>query len=154
MEITTYIAVYGAVISTIALGWNIYKQATNGPKLVGSAISGADIPRSFWDRSDKGILLRVMNRGNAETTIQRICLQSFAGSLGFARRRIYAERELGEGVQGNVPPHTLSAGAEFCCCVPQEQYVGQSCATRLYFCVSHSMSDRPLYVRVLPIKGE
>ena len=156
MDVTIYIAIYGAVISTIALGWNIYKQATSGPKLVGFTTNDTNAygKQGFFSPREQGVLLRVMNRGNVETTIQHICLRSFRDRIGFARRIIFAELELGYDVKGNRPPHILSAGTEFCCWMPQEQYVGQSRATRLYFCVFHSMSDKPKYVRVWPIKDE
>jgi hypothetical protein len=156
MEITTYIAVYGAVISTIALGWNIYKQATNGPKLVAFAASNADFRGEQVSVSlyGLGIILRVMNRGNAETTVQKIGLRSFHSGFDFVRGRICAEPALPHVMKGDVPPYPLPAGAEFRYWIPQEQYVGLSRVTRLYFYVVHSMSDKPMYVRVWPIKDE
>jgi len=61
MSLTTYIAVYGAILSTIAIGWNIYNNLQDRPKVkvtgkfgfFGSS-KGAEGPFFFVKAVNKG----------------------------------------------------------------------------------------------------
>ncbi len=79
MNLTDYIALYGAVLSTIAIGWNIYNNSQDKPKikvisyfgLIGSS-RGAEGPFFF---------IKVINKGKRSVHLSSFGLRSGEGDL-------------------------------------------------------------------------
>ena len=89
MDGTLLIALWGAIVATIVLIWDIYKWATDGPKLVlvvdpsvvfprGADHPGGDLPQ---------IAVTVTNVGHGRTTLTDLSLVRYPSLLAWLRRK-------------------------------------------------------------------
>ncbi|MBU0460636.1 MAG: hypothetical protein KJ771_07565 [Nanoarchaeota archaeon] len=71
MNSTTLVAVYGAFLSTIAIGWNIYNNLQDKPKIKVSAKFG------FMSDNEKIFLfIKAINKGRRPITLSSVGLRS------------------------------------------------------------------------------
>ena len=155
METTVLIALYGAALSTIVAGWSFYQWWRSGPKLVCSVEPNSTGQRSVYEpRRDNDIRLSIFNRGDSETTIINVCIQSFSGRLRYLCRRYSTCLIPGDRYSGDALPFRIAPGGTFQCWVAQDGLAEQSHNQRLYFCISHSMADRRVFVRVQPFEDK
>ena len=77
-ELTGWIALYGAILSTIALFWNIYNEFKLRPRLefyadIGQLVDAPD--------SRKRLILQFINRGQRPAVVFHIGYEQKEGSL-------------------------------------------------------------------------
>lgn len=152
METTIVIALYGAALSTLVAGWNIYLWFSSGPNLKGIASSNMEILGTGLVDKNIYISFLVSNRGNADTTITHVGFQLFEGWLNYIRRKAAQTGLVTHPTIGDVVPKRLAPGGEFRGFMLQNNdFEEWSHLYRFYVCVWHSMSDKPLRIRLGPI---
>jgi hypothetical protein len=149
MNITIYIAIYGAGLSTALAIFEFYKWWTRGPKLVGTAtanmrmVGGGVIDDNFY------VSLMLSNRGNAETTITGVTVKCYGCGIKWRHGPVAV---VNRQMQGYALPYKLREGGEFRCLFEQTPQIEEwSRKYRTYLCVWHSMSDKPKRFRLQPI---
>jgi|WetSurMetagenome_2_1015567.scaffolds.fasta_scaffold60446_2 hypothetical protein len=155
MEITPYIAVYGAVISTIALAWNIYRQITSGPKLIGSIVPVSSEFIAPLMGVDACFDLVVSNRGHAETVITNIVILCYKSRLDRWRGKYVKQATILSSPPKYDLPYKIGLGHEFRCRLSLDaELKGWMQKYRAFVCVWHSMGDRPVHYRLKPIQDK
>jgi hypothetical protein len=79
LDLTTFLAILGAVTGTSALFWDFYKWRTSGPRLKVEALSGyiAATPNPVMQQGKTYTLVSVTNRGDRPTTLEQVSGQYF-----------------------------------------------------------------------------
>jgi hypothetical protein len=73
MDLTIYIAIYGAILSTIAVGWNIYNNSQDRPRIEIKANFGFMLP----DNGGKTFLfIKAINHGKRSIYLSSFGLRS------------------------------------------------------------------------------
>ena len=152
-EITTVLAVWGAVVSTSTLAWNLWKWRQEKPKIVARATTfGPDDP--------VGIRFEVRNRGGRPTTIEEVRLFAYQpGAMGLLRMKSFTEYLGAIYPDATKLPHPLGPGALWTADIPIEEEhrlgfdQGERVALikqkRLHFSITCAHSDRCLTGTVL-----
>ena len=69
MDLTTFIAIYGALLSTIAVGWNIYNASQDKPKIRVITnfgfMNGSNLKKIF-------LFIKAINKGRRPTTLSLV----------------------------------------------------------------------------------
>lgn len=82
--LTTIVAIWGAVAGTIALAWDFYKWRVSGSKIIIEAADGNKIFSAKGAIDDKTYVnVRVINRGDKPTTLDRIAIQTYKNHSWF-----------------------------------------------------------------------
>ena len=68
METTSIIAIYGAILSTIAIGWNIYNNLQDRPKIEVKASIGFFTP----DTSKTFFFVKAINKGKRPISLSSV----------------------------------------------------------------------------------
>ena len=153
MNTTNLIAIYGAVLSTVVAGWNIYKQVTRGPKLVGSVTPNMNEFDATLLGVNSCVDLILSNRGNAETTITNVVVLCYKNRLDRWGRKYSKRATITRSPPRYKLPYKLGTGHEFRCLLLQDAELEEWSRKYLsYLCVCHSMSNRPVHFRLMPIK--
>ena len=119
MEITLIdiLAVWGAVVGTGVLIWDIYKHKTSGARVILTMQSNMMF-YGFPDRDGKThIVFEVVNRGNRPCTIESAFILHFKTSLRYAVYRLFRRRRRADeslfvkapGISNDIP-HVLNPG--------------------------------------------
>jgi len=74
MNLTDYIALYGAILSTIAIGWNIYNNLQDKPKVKVTAKFG--FTSSTTGNSGDLLIVTAVNKGKMSVYLSSIGLRS------------------------------------------------------------------------------
>ena len=72
METTSIIAIYGAILSTIAIGWNIYNNLQDRPKIKVKASIGFFTP----DTKKTFFFIKIINNGKRSAYLSSVGLRS------------------------------------------------------------------------------
>jgi hypothetical protein len=82
--LTTIVAIWGAVAGSIALAWDFYKWRISGPKIIIEAADGNKIFSTMGALDNKTyVTVRVINRGDKPTTLDRIAVQTYKNHSWF-----------------------------------------------------------------------
>src|SRR5947209_8348725 len=81
--LTIMMAVYGAVVATAVLAWDVYKWKTSGrPKLSAAATGNFvildEVKRVGKERATNHVSVKVSNVGDKDTTLHIVALQYYA----------------------------------------------------------------------------
>jgi len=95
MSLTSYIAVYGAILSTIAIGWNIYNNLQDRPKVKVTGKFG-------FMTSSKGaeghfFFVKAVNKGRRSVHLSSVGLRSGDEDIMIVHRMTGLPHELKEG---------------------------------------------------------
>src|SRR3989344_5307327 len=74
MNLTDYIALYGAILSTIAIGWNIYNNLQDKPKIKVTAKFG--FTSSVTGINGPLLIVKVVNKGKRSVYLSSMGLRS------------------------------------------------------------------------------
>lgn len=87
--LTLSVALYGALVATVVLIWDVWKWAHEGPRLEMSASADmAVVKRSFWaGPPNRVVKFAVYNKGDRATTLTTATYQVYDGWLAMLRRR-------------------------------------------------------------------
>jgi hypothetical protein len=149
MDKLDYVAVYAAVVSTIVLVWDIYKWATQGPKIhfeVYTKKRPADYEHPRL--ADDPLIVIATNRGDRPTTITSVTLRCYSNIwTALLRRPMESLRFLAR--EESPIPHELAPGAVWKFIARQEPKIVRMAATGLLYCtLEHSFSSRIVRRRV------
>jgi hypothetical protein len=154
VTLTTQIAIYAAVLSTIVFVWNVFVWWRTGPRLKVSASSNMKMFGPGVSDDSTYIVTNVSNVGTQQTTITHV--------VGFVYRNRWArfrnKRSETFVVNHTMPayplPYVLPAGQTFMSMALQDEAVEKrSRDGLLYVGIIHSFRARPVLARVHPIKS-
>ena len=133
---------WGAAVATAVLGWDVYKWATTGPRLVVKATPNMQDPSDPTET--KNIFVEVVNRGDRLTTITHLGFYSYKTIFHrLARRRNPAvgliPRPAGPGL-----PFELEPGKRWAGLADQAGVFGQHSDGLVFAVIVHSGSSREL----------
>ncbi|MGA7675108.1 MAG: hypothetical protein WCA78_08690 [Rhizomicrobium sp.] len=153
MDTTALIALYGAGLSTVIAGLNIYQWWTRGPKLIGSVVSNmGDFQRVLLGGNAR-VELILSNRGNVETTITNLCQLGYENYLRYWLGHRKKQATIQSSPENYELPYKIGPGQEFHCSLLLDYELGEWTQKYLtYLCVYHSMADKPIHLRLMPIK--
>lgn len=145
------IAVYAAVVGTLALGWDVFKWWSGDASFAIKIGTNMIDPTDPEPRKPK-LAFEVSNRGKTPTTITHIVVKGYRSVLhrfvGRAAVEAFIPRP---GI--TAVPYELQPGGRFIATSKQtDQIVGWSQNYKLYGGVYHSHSKRPLLARIRPLK--
>jgi hypothetical protein len=171
--VTRWLAVFGAIVSASAMGWNIVEYALSGPRLrlevlPDMALAGPGLTQA--QREATHVSFRATNRGARPTTLYTYCFLWFETGwddfywrcreiLGFApaaRRDSSAQAFVVSPATTQPLPHLLNPGAIWMGRADQDADADRLMSTgRLYGYIYHS-GGRPARARirrrVIPMK--
>lgn len=150
MDASAWAAWYAAGVATLIGGWDIYKWASDGPKLRVSVVS--DMLLVGGDAAErKFIRVSVANTGSKSTTLTTLGLFAFKNRWEKFRRRptdafvvnlIHFNR--------HELPFQLQTGVQWDGCLAQENDLVTLASKRdLYLVVHFSHSDKPLLKQIV-----
>jgi hypothetical protein len=147
------LAIYGAVVATTSIAWQIFTWWHKGAKLRGHAVPNMiEIGGNVRDGKTY-IGLDVSNIGDAPTTITHVVLMGYHNRFSRLLRRTEVKAAVVTHNLAQTIPYTLAAGGRFMSRVIQEPKIEQwSRDYCLYMGVFHSMRRRPYLVRVKQIE--
>jgi hypothetical protein len=157
MDTTDYAAIYAAVLSTVVAGWNIYKQVTSGPKLVGFVTSGMTTPA--YPLGNKFIAISISNRGSGETTLAGISVVCYKKRIISWQRKTVKQAVITPklDVLADRLPHKLGPGDEFRTFFEQNNVIEDWSRKYIsYLCIWHSMNNNPvkIFLKSIQIKSQ
>lgn len=148
-DVSSFVAWWGAVLSTIVFGWDIYKYVHAGPKIhftVLTSMQTIDMPAY---EGKTVIMAKATNRGDRPTTNTNWGYLYFR-HRPFMRNRIPDKAAVITIQAGGQPlPFELKPGGQWVGLTVQTSEV-EEWATHgtLYMVLSHSHSEKPLRQRV------
>ena len=147
---TLVIAVYAALVSTVAVVWDFFKWKTAGPKLAATLATGMKVfggPSRYGD--DTLMTLTVTNRGDRPTTITHMTLHRYTSRWGALRRRAVENWFVPSPSDSQPLPFVLRPGAVWIGLAQQAPELEELAAGGLLFVgVLHSHAKRALLCRV------
>jgi hypothetical protein len=147
MSTTSVVAWWGAILSTIVFGWDIYKYRTAGPKLrftVQPDMKTINVPTY---EGKTVMMARVTNYGDRPTTITNLCYEYFEKK----RKKIpdKAAVILTPSVERPLP-FELKAGGVWNGVAVQDAEVKEWATTGiLEMILYHSHSEKPIRQRIV-----
>lgn len=112
MELTLWIAAYGAVLSSIVFGWNLYRDLTDRGRLdvSPSVVQIVNVPGTVPDNPDWKLHLRVTNTGRRQVWITNIGgrMTTDEGFVLVARNRLPMKLEPGQLIDEAPPADEIS----------------------------------------------
>ena len=151
--LTTVLAVWGAVVSTVTLIWNLWKWRQEKPQIV--------VRASTWGvDANMGIRFEIRNRGGRPTTVEDIRLVTYQdGIAGLLRMRAHVEYLAPKYGKTIKLPVVLASGAVWTADIPMEDEGRGRFETgrqelieagRLYFKVVCAHTDRRVVGKIVP----
>lgn len=148
MDASTVAAWWGAGVATSVLMWDVFKFARTGPRLTVTVVPGTIAIPADPTFPPTMIMVKVVNRGDAPTTITTLCGESYAG-LGERLRRKGQSFVVMAPVGGPGLPFPLGPGQEWVGCLNQADVVAKMGSDGLLYCgVAHTMRSKPVHRRV------
>ena len=147
------VAIYAAALSTCVAIWNFYQWWVKGPKLTGYLSPNMSVLGGFVPDEKSYVVLTVINRGDATTTITNLGLLGYSSWLNYLRGKPAKAGVIQPGGSLSSPvPSQLAPGHEFKgFAIQDSDLVEWSKAQLLFMCVWHSMSNKPFRVRIDPV---
>ena len=118
-EITTIVALYAAVISTIAVGWHIYTFLRSGVRLEIDLTPNMQLFIGSRLGEEKFIKMNISNVGGQPTTLQNVVIFGYKNRLSYIRNK--------HSYSGVVPMHD-----QYTPPLPHLLELGSTWATRLF----------------------
>ena len=151
---TTFLAIWGAIMGTLAIAWDVYKWMTRGPKLrvtVSPNMKMLPDPRRVPTDPNVYVLVRVANVGTSKTTITHLGVSSYKSIWKQIIRRPETQGiVLRQHPLSNPIPKVLDVGEEWTgVIVRNQELVDLGKNHRLFSCVYHSSSDQPALKRII-----
>lgn len=160
MSATDIIAIYGAVVATGVLLWDIYKwRRTERVRLVGRVMTNAIVVGGYspTDRNTKYVCLTVDNRGHLNCTITHFVIIHYKSLLDqFRGKPDFQALVNTHGGQGNDVPYELRPGGKsfMGTALQTKEIEDLSRKGRLYIAIIHTLADKPFRVRLKAIKSD
>ena len=107
------IAIYGAVVSTLVLIWDIYKWKNKGPKIIGRIMSDMIGLNSPEYKDKKLTLVNVTNTGDNPTTITHLSLKFYKSKIKKLFKKSTQTMLIGTPSISYPIPHVLKPGLEW-----------------------------------------
>jgi hypothetical protein len=146
------VAVYGAIMATLSMAWNIFTWRHKDAKLRGAATSNMILVGGDIDDRNTYISMSVYNVGDAPTTITNVVLFGYRNRVRRWLRRTQDKAAIVNHSLAQPIPYVTPGGGRFMSRVIQDTEVeAWSREYCLYLGVCHSMSRRPFLMRVKPI---
>jgi hypothetical protein len=146
------IALYGAVVATIAVGWQIYTWLHAGPRLyVTTTPNMMSVGGSAGEQGKKVILTEVVNRGDRPTTITNLCMEGHPLLWASICRKgqpptFYVIKEPSTT---QVIPYKLEPGDRWLGAADQTAaIIKMTREGRVFFVLYHSHADKGIKVRI------
>lgn len=161
-KVTSIVAWWGAILSTIVLLWDIYKWKTSGPRLKIDITPNMQYFEQGTGRVDDKdyIVLNISNIGQRLTTITHVGMQFFESHLMKVLRKPKASFIVPTPNQHFATPHKLDAGTTWMASIVQTDDLVEMTRKGILDClVYYSQSNKPLRKRVIiaqrnPIKDK
>jgi hypothetical protein len=131
-NVTTFLAWWGAVVSTAVLAWDVYKwRKTGHPKLVVRA--NGNLQDAHSNNPQKYIAIKVTNIGDKPTTLVLITFRYYRTKPNRWRKNKSEQRGLFQPLRATADlPYKLDVGSEWSCIVYQTEEL-EKMATEGYF---------------------
>ena len=144
------VAVYAAVVATVAMAHTIYQALRTGPRLSGSTSANMKLIPSIDDATY--ISINVSNKGSRRTTVTTLAVMAYPSLLAKWRNRADQTFIIPNPLQVS-PPKALEPGDYFIAMSHQtSEMVKLSNTRRVYIHVYYVDGRKPLRIRLRPIK--
>lgn len=150
---TDWLAIYGAVASSLGGIWSFYQWWRRGPKLVGySTPNMIVIGGPVIDDHQKYIYLSLSNRGNAGTTISNVGLFGYDTVLKYIFGKPSFTAIVNHSDTAYILPGTIEAGKDWKSKCIQNAELEELTRSKIFcFAVFHSFADKPVRIKIHPI---
>ena len=152
------VAIYGAIISTLGLAWQLYQRWIRGPKLVVSCSPNMVLAGNGSIGTQRHLGVTVNNSGTEITTITNVILAGYSKDVLKSLRnkgRALRQAVVMTGGHGNTVPFEIKVGGRFMAMAIQNDELEKwSVDERLFVGITHSFSERVCWCRVKPIKSK
>jgi hypothetical protein len=149
MNSTTFVAWWGAILSSAAIGWDIYKYRTAGPKLRLDVSTGMEANMPAY-KGKTLVMGNVTNYGDRPTTLTHFAFQ------GYDRKwRFWKARRADQSALVQTPnmvqslPFELKPGAVWTGIALQEKLETWGTKGIIYLYIHHSHKKKPLRKKVV-----
>ena len=150
IDTTTFIAWWGAILSSLVLFWDIYKWWSSGPKIrfiVQTGMESIDMPR--FDGKTL-ILANVTNYGEQPTTITNLGLLYYRSIWSLIRKRPDQAFIIPNPNTDFPLPFQLKQGSVWAgITVQDDQITEMATKGKLYCVLYHSHSEKPTQKKVI-----
>ncbi|MDP1637244.1 MAG: hypothetical protein Q8K74_00265 [Candidatus Nitrotoga sp.] len=151
IDLTGFLAIWGAVMSTVAIVWDIYKWRTTGPNLQMRLMTGMETYNIPEYEGMTLIVAVVTNRGDRPTTINILGLAYYnAWWKAILRKKASASAFIATPSTTQRVPFELKSGIEWSGMIEQSKEL-ETWAREgyLYVTVYHSHDKKPMRQRVV-----
>lgn len=147
------VAVYAAILSTVIFVLEIIKWLFGGEKFKGRSNSNMIVIGGYPKDDNTYVYLSLNNVGSKKTTITNVGLYSFKGVQKLRKHKPSKAAVVNHSDAGYAIPFSFEPGGEFCSrCLQTKDVVEWSNADHLYWAIFHSLSDKPILIRIAPIE--
>lgn len=150
IDLTGFLAVWGAVLSTIAIGWDVYKWRTTGPRLRMRLAVGMESYNIPEYEGKTLVVVNVTNRGDRPSTITHLGLAQYdAGWKAFLRKKASFSAWVAIPSTAQRVPFELKPGVEWTGMIDQNSELETLARNGwLYATIYHSHEERPMRIRI------
>jgi len=136
-NIIMFIALYGALISTIVLLWDIYKWKNSGPKIIGKIKTNMIGIDDLKYKNENLILVTISNIGDKPTTVTSLTLSFYNSAISkilkISKNHYWVETPS----YSNPTPYLLRSGSEWTGIVVQNEKFEKLSKTGILICSIH-----------------
>jgi len=154
MDWTKLLAWWGAILSTIVFGWDVYKFRSAGPRLRFSIRTGMETIGVPHYEGKALICAEVTNIGDRSTTITNLGYEHFGKGLRFINRKNDKAAVILVPSLAQPLPFELKPGAVWTGLALQDEIEKWPTTGVLYMVLCHSHSKKPLRRRVIIHQNE
>lgn len=156
IDLTGFLAIWGAVLSTLAIAWDVYKWRTSGPQIsmrLSTNMQSISVPEY---EGKTLISATVTNRGDRPTTITHFAIAYYdSWWKSFIKKRRTKAAIVATPSLAQRLPFELKAGAEWIGLGEQNQDISRWAKEGwLYVEIYHSHADKPVRKRVVLTNDE
>ncbi|UCV02774.1 hypothetical protein [Dechloromonas denitrificans] len=151
IDLTGFLAIWGAVLSTIAIGWDVYKWRTSGPQLSMRLMTGMEA-YNFPEYEGKTLIVVVVtNRGDRPTTITHLALAYYdSWWKAMLRKKASASGWIATPSTTQRVPFELKPGVEWSGMIEQNAELETWAHDGwLYATLYHSHDKKPIRHRIV-----
>jgi hypothetical protein len=155
MNLTDWLALYGAVTATGSALWGWYTwRHSNHLRLTGTANGNMTMFDDFSSDETTYMMVTIQNRGSVPTTVKMVVMCAYKNRFDWIRGKTsFTAIVKHSGNFGHSLPYFLDKAGEFSSIVRQTEDVEKmSRDALLYVGITHTMKNKPFYVRVKPIR--
>jgi hypothetical protein len=153
-ELTTVAAWWGAIIATLVLVWDFYKWSNRGARLEYDVKTNMN---TFGDPTTSGntyVTVRVSNTGDRSTTIENMGFLHYRTWVHrVARKPVYAAVVTNVGAPNPIPFEIKPGNIWDGMAQQDDDLITKANKGRLYCCIYHSGSKKPIMRRVKKINS-